>query len=131
MRSLSRTLLLIALLMAILLPQGGWVLCIESDGHVAIEAGNVSGRCTDGAATPIRSENLAPVASHCGDCLDFVIEADETRLTSSNKDVDLPVICLHPIQLPALDTILPVERLVSASRPPTRAVHLLNVSFLL
>lgn len=131
MRPLFRTLLLIALLMAILLPQGGWVLCIVSDGHVAIEAGNVSGRCTDGAATPVCSEILSPVASHCGDCKDFVIDADETRLTSSNKDVGLTVICLHPIQLPALDTILPVDRYISANRSPIRAVHLLNASFLL
>jgi hypothetical protein len=129
--SMTRYLLLITILVANVLPQGGWVLCIESDGHVAFEAGNVLGRCTDGDTIPARSESLASDVSHCGDCQDLVIDAYETRQASSSEGVDVPVQYGRESYLTIIPAFLPVERLVEANRHPTPAVHLLNVSFLL
>jgi hypothetical protein len=113
------------------LPQCGWVFCIEVDGQVTLEAGNVSGRCTDEEAEPFRSAIVAPLESHCGDCQDQVIDADETRRASSSEGIDLPVYHPSEVFFPILHTYQPVERSAEAVRPPTRRVHLLNAAFLL
>jgi hypothetical protein len=129
-RSTTSCLILFAMLFASVLPQSGWVFCIESDGNVSLEAGNVSGRCTDTDSAPLQLAVIAHAESHCGDCLDQSIDTDTTRRAVSDDAPDTTTYSSEadpPLQLASSC----VRRKTAVRRPPTRSVHLLNAAFLL
>ena len=128
--STSGCFVLVAMLLATILPQGGWVLCIESDGHVVLEAANVSGQCTDAETTaPLQHVVIASAESHCGDCLDQTIETDDTRRVVSEA---APVLIYWTeTEAPLLPVSYRVRRSTEVCRPPTQSVHLMNAVFLI
>ncbi len=129
-RSTMSCFILFAMLFASVLPQSGWVFCIESDGNVSLEAGNVSGRCTDADRAPMQLTVIANAGSHCGDCLDQSIDTDTTRRSVSDDAPDATTYSSEadpPLQLASSC----VRRKTAVRRPPTRSVHLLNAAFLL
>lgn len=61
----------------------GYVLCIGTDGHLAVESSNDQSNCNDPESMPSHTETDASIvfsgafaAEHCGPCVDVTIHSD-------------------------------------------------------
>ncbi len=61
----------------------GYVLCIGTDGHMAVESSNDQANCNDPEPLPSHTETDASIifsgafaAEHCGPCVDVTIHSD-------------------------------------------------------
>jgi hypothetical protein len=98
--------LIIGLLSVFLLLPGqaiGTVLCIEADGHIALEMAK-NGRCGNPASEALRehSEQTPLNTDHCGSCVDVSLSAshnDDQQIfsaLSASPKLEAPVLALAP-----------------------------------
>jgi hypothetical protein len=102
-RTLKSSICLILTLLNALLAYGGSadarVLCIGSDGHVAVEMSGTHADCTSHADND-RQATDAPAIDACP-CVDVPLDSDATVSTSRPTSVSRPLLHVTPVPLAA------------------------------
>ncbi len=70
--------------LALGLTPGGFALCLGNDGHVAVEASNLEGRCDAGPEDS--GERPAFAGTHCGPCVDVAVPPIDSHRASFSFD---------------------------------------------
>ena len=101
----TRGLVVAALLAITLAPLGGRVLCIDDDGHFAIESAHTAAGCQTNAPLDDATHSETEISSPPADCMDIALTP--THLIRPNRSTQLtpaPLVCIYPPVADIFDT---------------------------